>query len=180
MIDSILQTRRTVLRLFTPDDTDALAAIFGSAKVMKYLGLDGKPIEREETETALFSIIKHWEQKNFGRWAVISKESNQLIGCAGFRSFEENVELFYILDEPYWGKGLATEIAAECIKFGFERRGFDQIIAFTRPENAASRNVLAKIEMKYDGEITIFGVDAVRYVFDSEDYKPQVHSHSVV
>jgi len=171
MTDSNSQTQRTVLRMFTPDDLDALAAIFGNANVMKYLGLDCKPIAREETETALLSMIKHWKEKNFGRWAVINKEDNRLIGCAGFRSFEEIAELFYILDEPYWGKGLATEIAGECLRFGFEERGLNQIIAFTRPENAASRNVLDKINMRFDGEITIFGVEAVRYVFNREDYK---------
>ncbi len=171
MTDSNLQTQRTVLRMFTPDDLDALAAIFGNANVMKYLGLDCKPIAREETETAILSMIKHWKERNFGRWAVINKEDNRLIGCAGFRSFEEIAELFYILDEPYWGKGLATEIAGECLRFGFEERGLNQIIAFTRPENAASRKVLDKINMRFDGEITVFGVEAVRYVFNREDYK---------
>ncbi len=180
MIDSTLQTRRTILRMFTPGDTDALAAIFGSANVMKYLGLDCQPIAREETDTAVLSMIKHWKERNFGRWAVIGRENNRLIGCAGFRSFEETAELFYILDEPYWGKGLATEIAAECVKFAFERRGFDRIVAFTRPENAASRKVLDKIDMKFDGAITVFGVDAVRYVFERKDYKPQSFSHSGV
>ncbi|MBA2736909.1 MAG: GNAT family N-acetyltransferase [Pyrinomonadaceae bacterium] len=171
MTDSNLQTQRTVLRMFTPDDLDALAAIFGNANVMKYLGLDCKPIAREETETAILSMIKHWKERNFGRWAVINKEDKRLIGCAGFRSFEEIAELFYILDEPYWGKGLATEIAGECLRFGFEERGLNQIIAFTRPENAASRKVLDKINMRFDGEITVFGVEAVRYVFNREDYK---------
>ncbi len=171
MTDSTLQTRRTILRMFTPDDLNALAAIFGNANVMKYLGLDCKPIAREETEAAILSMIKHWKERNFGRWAVINKEDNRLIGCAGFRSFEETAELFYILDEPYWGKGLATEIAAECLRFGFEERGLHQIIAFTRPENAASRKVLDKINMRFDGEITVFGVEAVRYVFNREDYK---------
>lgn len=174
MTDSNSQTQRTVLRMFTPDDLDALAAIFGNANVMKYLGLDCKPIARQETEVAILSMIKHWKERDFGRWAVINKEDNRLIGCAGFRSFEDSAELFYVLDEPYWGKGLATEIASECLRFGFEERGLHQIIAFTRPGNAASRKVLDKIDMKFEGEITVFGVEAVRYVFDRKDYKSPI------
>lgn len=171
MTEQTRQTQRTILRMFTPGDLDALAAIFGNANVMKYLGLDCKPISREETEIALDSIIKNWTERNFGRWAVIYKENDELIGCAGFRSYEEAAaELFYILDEPYWGKGLATEIAGECLRFGFEERDFNQIIAFTRPANAASRRVLEKIGMRFDGDITVFGVEAVQYVINREDY----------
>ncbi|HEX8288529.1 MAG TPA: GNAT family N-acetyltransferase [Pyrinomonadaceae bacterium] len=166
-----LQTRRTVLRMFTPDDLNELAAIFGNANVMKYLGLDCQPISREETETALLSIIKHWKEKNFGRWAIIEKENNRLIGCAGFRSYEDAAELFYILDEPFWGKGLATEVAGECLRFGFEERGFNRIVAFTRPENTASRRVMEKLGMSFEGEVTVFGVDAVLYLINGADYK---------
>ncbi len=72
--------------MFTPDDLDDLARIFAKPGVMKYLGLDCQPLPREETEIALTSIIKNWQLKNFGRWAVISKENGHLIGCAGFRS----------------------------------------------------------------------------------------------
>jgi ribosomal-protein-alanine N-acetyltransferase len=157
--------------MFTPDDLNELAAIFGNANVMKYLGLDCQPISREETETALLSIIKHWKEKNFGRWAIIEKENNRLIGCAGFRSYEDAAELFYILDEPFWGKGLATEVAGECLRFGFEERGFNRIVAFTRPENTASRRVMEKLGMSFEGEVTVFGVDAVLYLINGADYK---------
>ena len=171
MNESTLQTERTVLRMFTPDDLDALAAIFGNANVMKYLGLDCQPIPRAETEIAILSMIKHWKEKNFGRWAVVQKENNSLIGCAGFRSYEDAAELFYILDEPFWGKGLATEIAEECLRFGFEEREFDRIVAFTRPGNDASRKVLSKIGMSFEGDVKVFDIDAVRYVINREDYK---------
>lgn len=171
MIETTLQTERTVLRMFTPEDLDALASIFGNANVMKYLGHDCQPIPREETETAILSMIKHWKERNFGRWAVIEKESNRLIGCAGFRSYEDTAELFYILDEPFWGKGFATEIAQECVRFGFEERDFDRIVAFTRLGNTASRNVLNKIGLNLQGNIKIFDIEAVQYVIKREDYK---------
>jgi ribosomal-protein-alanine N-acetyltransferase len=156
--------------MFTPGDLDALAAIFGNANVMKYLGLDCQPIAREETEIAIFSMIQHWNDRNFGRWAVVCKKNKKLIGCAGFRSYENAAELFYILDEPFWGKGLATEIAEKCLRFGFEDRDFKQIIAFTRPANAASRKVMEKIGMSFEGEVMVFGIQAVQYVINREDF----------
>lgn len=167
------ETNRLLLRMFTLDDLDDLAKIFEKPSVMKYLGLDCQPLSREETEIALASIIKNWELNNFGRWAVISKEGGDLIGCAGFRSYEGLAELFYLLDEPFWGKGLATEIAETCLQFGFHDRNFNKIVAFIRPQNSASLRVLEKIGMRFVQEITIFGVFAVQYEILRENYLRQ-------
>ena len=165
-----LETNRLLLRMFTLDDLGDLANIFGNPNVMKYLGLDGKPISMEETETALISIIKHWEQNGFGRWAVVHKESGALIGCSGLRSYEGSAELIYLIDEPYWGKGLATEIAFACLAYGFNKMKFDTIIAFSRPGNVASRRVMEKIGMKYVQDIAVFGVFVVKYGIQSPNY----------
>ena len=124
----------------------------------------------EETETALVSIIKHWERNGFGRWAVISKKDGKFIGCAGLRSFEGIAELVYLLDEPYWGKGLATEIALACLRYGFEQHKFPHIIAMTRPGNERSQNVLQKIGMHFEKEDTAFGVFVFLYSISREDY----------
>ncbi len=81
-----LETDRLILRMFTPRDLDALYYIFSKPNVMKFLGLNGEPMTRAETETALLSIIKHWQRHGYGRWAVVSKEDEKLIGCAGLRN----------------------------------------------------------------------------------------------
>ncbi len=166
-----IATERTVLRLPTINDLDDLAVIFGNPQVMKYLDIECKPLTREQTENALVSIINGWKKNGFGRWAIISKEDNKLIGLAGFRRHEDIAELFYILDEPYWGKGLATEIASEVLKVGFERHKFSRIIAMTRPKNTASRRVLDKLRMSFLGELEIYGISAVQYEMTEEDYQ---------
>ena len=144
-------------------DLNDLAEIFGKPQVMKYLGLKGEPFSRGETEIFLLSILKHWKQYNFGRWAIILKEDGRLIGCSGLRSYEKDVELVYLIDESEWGKGLATEAAIASLGFGFIKRNFQKIIAFTRPSNIASRKVMEKIGMRYVKEVNIFEVLAVQY-----------------
>lgn len=158
-----IETERLRLRNFTLDDLDDLAEIFGKPQVMKYLGLKGEPLTKTETETFLLSIIKHWKQHNFGRWAMISKEDDRLIGCSGLRSYEKDIELVYLIDEPEWGKGLATEAAIASLQFGFQNLDFKKIIAFTRPLNFASRKVMEKIGMRYRKEVNIFEILAVQY-----------------
>ncbi len=158
-----LETDRLILRLFTPEDVDDLDGIFSKPSVMKYLGLQGEPMTRAETETALSSIIKHWERHGYGRLAVISKTDERLIGCAGLRNYEDQAELVYLIDDSYWGQGLATEIAVSCLQFGFGEFNFEKIIAFTRPDNSASRNVMEKVGMDFVEEAIIFGINVVLY-----------------
>ena len=174
-----LETARLRLRLFTPDDLDELARIFGNPRVMRYLGKQGEPMTRAETETALLSMIAHWQRHGFGRWAVVHKEPEILIGCAGLRSFEGIAELVYLLDQPFWGVGLATEIARACLRYGFEVQQLDHIIGLARPQNSASRHIMEKIGMRFEGEINVFEIDVVRYTIGREDYQSDKSSFIV-
>lgn len=163
-------TDRMILRMFTMNDVDALALICSNPQVMKYIGLACQPISREEIEEALVSILNHWNKNGFGRLAVVDKESNKLIGYAGLRSHEGTAELVYLLDEPYWNKGVATEISRAIIKFGFEVNNFPRIIAMTRPENLASIRVMEKVGMKLEKGDVIYGISAVIYTISKEDH----------
>ena len=166
-----IETERTFLRMFTMDDLDDLARILSNPQVMRYQGHDCQPISRDETEVILASLIKHWERKSFGRWAVISKEDNKLIGCAGLRSYQEIAELLYLLDEPYWGKGIATELGSAILEYGFEKLNFDRIIAVTRPENVVSRRVLEKLGMRFEKETIFFGIFVAQYTISRKEYQ---------
>lgn len=165
-----IETERVRLRQFTMYDLDELARIFANPAVMKFLGINCEPMTREETETALASMIRHWERHNFGRWAVESKTDGCLIGCAGLRSYEGAAELVYLLDEPHWNKGLATEIARACLRYGFEYHNFPHIIAMTRPNHARSQKVLQKIGMRFEKETVAFGVFVFSYTISREEY----------
>lgn len=153
------------------DDLDDVAAILSNPRVMKYLGVDAKPVCRDECEQILESIIRLWQNRGYGRMAVISKENNKLIGVAGLRYFEGDAELFYLLDEPFWGKGLATEVAKAILEYGFETHDFPQIIAVTRPANAATQRVLDKLGMSFEKKDVIAGVPVYRYALTQENFQ---------
>jgi RimJ/RimL family protein N-acetyltransferase len=58
---------------------------------------------KNETKTALLSIIKHYKH-GFGMWAVNHKADGKLIGRYGllFLDNTPEVELGYLLDKSYW------------------------------------------------------------------------------
>lgn len=165
-----IETARLRLRRFTHADLADLARIVADPQVMKYLGRVPGPLTRAEAGDFLDSMIAHWSRHGFGRWAVIEKDGGRLIGCAGLRSHEGGAELVYLLDKDYWGEGRATEAARACLRYGFGVRGFDLIVGFTRPANAASRRVMEKVGMRYGGEIMAYDVRVVRYEITREEY----------
>ena len=166
-----LETARLHLRLFTLDDLDALARIFGDPDVIRHVGT-GQPASREETAKALHSFIRHWQQHGFGRWAVVEKEHGVLIGYGGLRSLFGTPEVTYLLAKSYWGRGLATEVARACLRYGFSELASERIVALTKLENIASQRVLQKVGMKYEKHAHYFGMEVICYRILCEEYRP--------
>lgn len=164
-----IETDRLYLRRFTPDDLNELAVIFADPAVLRYLAT-GQPATREETNVALLSIIRHWHRHGYGRWAVVHRATNKLIGYGGLRSFDGRPELVYLLAKEYWGRGLATELAHGCLEYGFRHHNFDRIIALTRPENLASRRVLEKVGLRFERNTNFLNIDVVFYALTREAY----------
>jgi RimJ/RimL family protein N-acetyltransferase len=125
----------------------------------------------EETEVALKSMIQHWHRHGFGRWAVEDSASERLIGYAGIRSLDGRAELVYLLAKEYWGRGLGTECANACLKYAIEEKGFDEVVALTRPLNSKSRRVMEKIGMHHVRNANYFGIEVVEYAISAMDYK---------
>ncbi|HEX8494303.1 MAG TPA: GNAT family N-acetyltransferase [Pyrinomonadaceae bacterium] len=167
-----IETPRLQLRCFNRDDLDELALIFSDPLVLKYLE-PRRAATRQETETALLSMISHWQRHGYGRWAVIHQATQKLIGYGGLRSFDGTPELVYLLARPYWGCGLATEIARGCLEYGFMQHRFERIIALTRPNNLASRRVMEKTGLIYQRHDIVFNLDVVLYALTRDEYLSQ-------
>ena len=167
-----IETPRLNLRPFTTDDLDELADIFSDPLVLKYLAT-GQAATREESETALLSIIRLWQRHGYGRWAVVHRATQKLIGYGGLRNFEGTPELVYLLARPYWNCGIATEIARGCLEYGFLYQKFERIVAFTRPDNLASRRVMEKVGLSYQRHDNYYNIDVVVYALTRSSYLSQ-------
>jgi RimJ/RimL family protein N-acetyltransferase len=90
----------------------------------------------EQTKEEIDSFITSYRKYGFGKWAVILKETNQLIGYCGIALEEidskQETELGYRLSENYWGHGLATEAARAALHYGFNKLELPDIIAVDR------------------------------------------------
>ena len=146
-----VETERLVLRPWTEDDLDPLAAIFAEPAFWHYPFRRG--FSREETEVFLHRQFDHWSAHGYGSWAAELKDSHRLIGYIGLAlptwlpQVMPAVEVGWRLHPHYWGRGLATEGGRASLRFGFGALGLDRIIAIVMPENAPSRRVMAKLGM---------------------------------
>ena len=156
----ILETRRLLLREFTPQDADALEAILGDPVAMKYYPA---PFDRARIEDWIRRNLTRYADCGFGLWAMLLKDSGELIGDCGcyVREVEGDYEFEtgWHVRRDLWGKEYATEAARHCIEYTFSSLGAKRIIALVRPENRGSCRVAEKIGMKCERLIFWRGYD---------------------
>jgi RimJ/RimL family protein N-acetyltransferase len=167
----LIETERLLLRMFRPDDLDELARLFSDPDVLRYVG-DGRPVNREETDKALKSIIKHWTTHGFGRWAAVDKNTREFLGFGGLRSLMGTPEVVYHLAKAHWGKGVATELARASLRFGFEEHHFERIVAIAKPDNTESIHVMEKIGMSYEVHTNYYDIDVIQYAITRDNFQP--------
>ncbi|MFN6570287.1 GNAT family N-acetyltransferase [Dendronalium sp. ChiSLP03b] len=163
-----LETQRLILRDLQPNDVHQLAPILANPRVMEFspTGI----LSASQIQAKIDSFITSYKTLGFGKWAVIFKETNQLIGSCGIAIVQiDNVnerEIGYRLDPEFWGQGLATEAASATIQYGFEQLKFPYIFGIVKRANIASVRVLEKLGMRYERGTIFHGVEMDIYRLD--------------
>jgi len=148
-----LNTGRLTLRRMLVSDTDDMYEYAKLETVTRYLSWRPHP-NRDYTREYLQYIGTHYSIGDFFDWGVIHNEDDKFIGTCGFTRFDYNHncgEIGYVLNPSYWGQGLADEAVREVMRFGFERLGLNRIEAKFMEGNEASRRVMEKTGMTFEG-----------------------------
>jgi ribosomal-protein-alanine N-acetyltransferase len=158
-----LLTERLELRAFEPGDLEALHAVYGDPEVTRFI--PAYPT-LEHTRRALEIHVHEARAGNPAFWALIERESGDLIGDAGLGLIEgvgPEFELGYTLGPRWWGRGVATEAARAVRDHALGPLGLPEVLALVRPANAASINVLEKIGMERVGTRHAYGAEHLMY-----------------
>lgn len=163
----ILETERLLLRNQLPEDAEVLGKMFSDAEVMRFIG-EGKTYPKSAAVSSITKWNDYERTHGFTSWGVIRKEDNVFIGKCGFNFLPDNsdVELSYMLDEPYWGKGYASEIAKATLEYGLNKLNLKRVVALVYPQNSPSIRVIEKTGMKYEKECEYFGVKLLKYAIE--------------
>lgn len=166
----ILETRRLRLREFTVHDADALEAVLGDPVAMQFYPA---PFDRAEVDDWIRRNRARYIDPGFGLWAMLLKDSGELIGDCGcfVRDLQGDVEfeLGWHVRRDLWGRSYATEAAQRCIEYAFSSLGAERIIALIRPENLSSCRVAEKSGMSCERVIFWHGYQHCVYVIHRSD-----------
>jgi len=147
------ETPRLRLRQWRESDLAPFAALAADPEVMAFL----LPLPTRADSDALAERLKaRIDENGWGFWAVEHKDSGEFAGFTGLNvplaalPFSPCVEIGWRFGRKWWGQGLATEAARGALQIGFERLGFDEIVAFTAVGNLRSAAVMERIGMHED------------------------------
>ncbi len=165
----LMETQRLILREFQREDFRELAPILADPQVMQFSPSGVASIV--QTQEKIEDFINCYKESGFGKWAVILKQTDELIGYCGIAvdQIDNNAEkeLGYRLASRFWGRGLATEAASAAIQCGFDKFNLPYILGIVERENLASVRVLEKIGMQFkkttvfhELEMDVYRIDA--------------------
>ena len=167
----ILETKRTYLREFLPNDARWFYELNLDPEVVKYTG--DPPFESVEQASEFIDNYNQYKVNGYGRWAVCLKQTHEFIGFCGLKYHPEEdiTEVGFRFFRRLWGQGFATETAKACLELGFKNLKLKEIYAHADRENAGSIRVLEKCGLKFVEPIVYDGQEANLYCISLEEYE---------
>jgi RimJ/RimL family protein N-acetyltransferase len=158
-----LRTQRLDLQPMMLPDLEWYADFAADEEVMRYIGTGA--LSYAQAQERLARYVRCWDEHGLGMFSVRMHETDAPIGWAGLQPLNgtPEIEVGYAFGKAAWGRGFATEVASAAVRWGFEERGLDRIVAVASSENEASRRVMDKLGMRYEGVRPVYGHDSVYY-----------------
>ena len=162
-----LETQRLLLREFTPDDFNTLYEILSDSETMRHYPA---PFDREKVRYWIEWNLENYAVFGFGLWAVVLKETGQMIGDCGITM--QNIhgkikpEIGYHIHKDHQRRGYASEAATACRDYIFQNTPFHTIYSYMKYTNEGSwctamKNGMALVEEFEDPVNTVTRVYAI-------------------
>ncbi len=155
-----IETQRLLLRDFTTDDVEALAACRTDERYWRYYERVDDVEAGAREHVGLFVGWQAEQPRTHFQLAIVLEQDGTLIGDCGLRrrpqlSFggatDLEADIGYELDPRYWGQGYATEAMRALVHYGFESLGLHRIWAFCLAANEPSWRLMERLGMRREG-----------------------------
>jgi RimJ/RimL family protein N-acetyltransferase len=162
-----VETARLLCERLRPDHAEDMSILLRDPRVARTLTADGLPPSEREVLDGLRAKVAHWERYGFGLWMVRDRAGGEMVGRGGLQHTyvggSEEIEVGWAIVPERWGQGLATELALAAVRAASEPLGLAEIVAFTLPDNIASRRVMEKAGFSYERDVLHVGLPHVLY-----------------
>ncbi|MBV9804559.1 MAG: GNAT family N-acetyltransferase [Solirubrobacterales bacterium] len=162
-----VETERLILERLQPEHAAEQRRLLSDPRVSRTLWPHTPQPTEADLLAGLAAKVEHWNRHGFGMWLLRDRDTREMVGRGGlqytYTAGLNDVEAGWAIVPERWGQGLATELAHACVEVGFEQLDLLEIVAFTLPDNLASRRVMEKSGFIYDREIVHVGLPHVLY-----------------
>lgn len=144
---------RLVLRRIRHADAADMYTYSRRADVTRYLLWTPHP-SLDHTRQYISYLQEQYRSGTLYDWAITLAESGKMIGTAGFTAVNtdhDSAEVGYVLNPDFQNRGYATEALRLVLDFGFRVMKLHRIEARCFESNFASRRVMEKCGMSYEG-----------------------------
>lgn len=167
----IFETQRLLLREMTQDDFSDLAGMLQDPDVMYAYEHD---FSDEDVQVWLDRQRGRYAKYGFGLWAMVLKETGEMIGQAGLTMQPyrggEVLEIGYLLKKKYWHNGYACEAAEGCKRYAFDVLKAEKVHSVIKADNFASQRVAESIGLRKEDEFITqyYNGDMLHYLYSLE------------
>ncbi|WP_323735741.1 GNAT family protein [Methanosphaera sp. ISO3-F5] len=150
-----IKTKRLTLRQFKKEDTTEVYQNYGSdKKITKYISWIPCNTPEKCEKFIEYNIKEYQDNPLHYSWTITY--NNQIVGSIAIFNVDENNnsgELGYSLGSQWWKKGIMTEAAKAVLDYAFNKAKFNRIYASCHEDNTASKKVMKKLDMIYEGKL---------------------------
>ena len=124
------------------------------------------PTEAEVLD-GLAAKVEHWDRHGFGMWLLRDRETGEMVGRGGlqytYTAGLNDVEAGWAIVPERWGRASPPSWLTPASRWRSAQLGLLEIVAFTLPDNLASRRVMEKVGFVYERDIVHVGLPHVLY-----------------
>ena len=145
----IFETDRLYVRKWKQTDLKSLHQLYSDTAITEDISPE---LTIEETKRIFNAqLLQYNIDECIGRYLIIEKISGAFVGTFLLRKTidRSGVEIGYAFRKEDWGKGFATEIVKQGVRYVFTYTDFSSIYAFTEIRNNGSKKVLDKSGFTY-------------------------------
>jgi len=172
-----VESERLLLRRPIDSDCDSLFQLNANPYVTRWLNWPTR-VNAKKYRKDFSAYPEKWQNGSEYFWVIQQRDSRDLIGYLSSRRQAKTMDLGFVIDPRWWGKGLATEAASAMVLTLRELPGVEQIVAVCHIKNRASACVLRKSGFAEQGIARNFiscpndpgsGRDAILFVHHCDD-----------
>lgn len=150
----VIDLGNIVLREISEEDAPAYLAYMNNDHMVPFLTQETMPQNLEAAKGEVNYWGSLFPSKRSIYWAIALKDTNKMIGTAGFNSISfanSRAEISYDLDPAYWGKGIMLQSIKSILKFVDYTMGIIRIQATVVVNNERSIALLERCGFQKEG-----------------------------